>query len=80
MVGAHNFSNEYIACNTSVTDSCDDTGTYWFLVQKSLIVQFILKNQLTPNFIFLTVSPSGLKITLSFATNGTDLPVPKNGK
>ncbi|XP_065936511.1 uncharacterized protein [Magallana gigas] len=46
---AQNFSNEYIACNTSLSYSCDGT-----------------------------VNPSGLKITLSFATNGTDLPVPKN--
>lgn len=85
MVGAQNFSNEYIACNTSLSDSCDEKGTYLFLVLKSLIVQFTLKNQLTQNFTFLTVSSSGLKITLSFASNGTDsnaldLPVSKNGK
>lgn len=37
------------------------------------------------NFFFLTANISGLKITLSFAINGTDsnaldLPGPKNGK
>lgn len=72
MVGAQNFSNEYIACNTSLSSSCDKTGTYWFIELKSLIVQCTLKDQLTPIFIFLTVNPSGLKITLIFATNGKD--------